>query len=90
MLDKLKLTILTAEKRIYQGDVKSVKVANKDGLLEILPNHISFITTIIPAEAKFEDLEEKEHKLLTSAGILRVEKGQVDLLCEEIKWLENH
>lgn len=90
MLDMLKLTILTADKRLYQGDIKSIIVTNKEGLLEVLPNHISLITTVVPSVTRFVDLEEKEHKVLTSAGILRVKKGQVDLLCDESKWVDNH
>ncbi|SCN23918.1 F-ATPase epsilon subunit [Clostridium sp. N3C] len=90
MLDMMKLTILTADRRFYQGEIKSIKVTNKEGILEVLPNHISLITTIIPSVTKFEDLEGKEHKLFTSAGILRVKKGQVDLLCEDSKCVDNN
>ncbi|NLM34973.1 MAG: hypothetical protein GX206_05985 [Clostridiales bacterium] len=89
MLDRLTLTILTADKRFYQGDVKRINITNKEGILEILPNHIPLITTVIPSVTRFVDIEGKEHRLFTSAGIIRVKKGQVDLLCEDSKWVDN-
>ena len=58
MLDRLTLTILTADKKFYQGDVKRINITNKEGILEIPPNHIP-LTTVIPSVTRFRTLRER-------------------------------
>lgn len=89
MANFLKLTILTAEKQFYQGEIKSIKTANLNGRIEILPKHIPMISVLTPTITEFTDREGKSYKLFTSSGILRVSTEEVELLCDACEWPED-
>ncbi len=84
----LKLTILTTERKIFDGEVKELTVENELGRMEILPKHISMITSLAPTVTTFTTLDGKKHKLFTSTGLLKVEDNVISMLSETAEWPE--
>jgi F-type H+-transporting ATPase subunit epsilon len=84
----LKLIILTPERKFFEGDVKELTTENDNGRLEILPKHIDLITSLVPTVTSFTTTEDKKIKIFTSAGVLRVEDNELNLLCETAEWPE--
>lgn len=86
MAANLKLTILTPEKKIFEGDIRELTTESEVGRLEILPEHIAMITSLVPTVTSFTTRDDKKLKLFTSTGVLRVEGEELNLLCETAEW----
>ena len=84
----LKLTILTPERKIFHGDVKDLIIENGLGRLEILPKHISMITSLVATVTSFTTLDGEKHKLFTSTGMLKVDNDEINMLTETAEWPE--
>lgn len=84
----LKLTILTPERKIFYGEVKELNTENELGRLEILPKHITMITSLTATVTSFTTLDGEKHKLFTSTGMLKVEDNVIDMLTETAEWPE--
>ncbi|MCM8711646.1 F0F1 ATP synthase subunit epsilon [Clostridium sp. SYSU_GA19001] len=88
MSECLELTILTPERKIFNGEVKELTTENDIGRLEILPKHITMVTLLSPTVTSFTTLDGLKYKLFTSTGILKVKNNEINLLCETAEWPE--
>jgi F-type H+-transporting ATPase subunit epsilon len=86
MVDTIKLNIITPERKVFDGEVSELTTENDIGRLEILPNHVPMVTSIIPTVTTFTTVDGKKLKLFTSIGVLRIENNQLNLLSEDIEW----
>ncbi|MGV8980049.1 ATP synthase F1 subunit epsilon [Clostridium sp.] len=85
----MKLTILTPEKEFYGGEILSLNTESDDGRFGILANHVPMVAPLKPTVTTFIDLNGKELKAFTSTGVLRVKKGEVEMLCDACEWPED-
>lgn len=88
MNDSLLLNILTPDKQLYSGEITEIAAQNELGRFEILPNHTTFITAVIPTVTSFTEKGGKKLKAFTSNGILKVDQNKIELLCEAAEWPE--
>lgn len=88
MVDTIKLNIITPERKIFDGEVSELTTENDIGRLEILPNHVPMVTSIIPTVTTFTTADGKKLKVFTSTGVLRIEKNELNLLSEVAEWPE--
>ena len=84
----LKLTILTPERKVFDGEVKDLITENEVGRLEILPKHIAMITSLAATVTFFTTLDGEKLKLFTSTGMLKVENDEISMLTETAEWPE--
>lgn len=89
MGDPIKLTILTPEKEFYSGEILSLNTEGDEGRFGILANHVPMISPLKPTVTTFKELNGKELKAFTSTGVIRVIKGEVEMLCTACEWPEN-
>lgn len=88
MSEALKLTILTPERKVFDGQVKEISTENDLGRLEILPRHIAMITSLIPTVTVFTTLDGRRLKVFTSTGVMKIKNNYVSLLTETAEWPE--
>lgn len=67
----INLSILTLQKKLYEGDVDYVAVPATDGWLGILPNHIPLITSLKSGVISIKK-KNKEEKIEIEKGFLEV------------------
>lgn len=89
MTNHIKLTMITPEKEFYSGDILSLNTQSDKGVFEILANHVPMISQLKPTVTTFTDMNGKELKAFTSTGVLRVLKGEVEMLCSACEWPED-
>ena len=89
MKNHIKLTIITPEKEFYSGEILSLYTESNEGRFGILANHVSMVSPLKPSVTTFTELNGKELKAFTSTGILRVQQGEVQMLCNACEWPEN-
>ena len=97
----MNLTVLTPDKEVFLGTIKSVKVPGSDGQFQVLNNHAPLVASldagdvfIVTGEGEFQ-LYNKESKTLeptTEAGkaiSFRVIGGFIEVLNNEVSLLVN-
>ncbi len=76
----MNLVILSPEKQIFSGPVKSVKVPGASGSFEMLENHAPIVSSLEAGEVRI--IKEDDEKMT-----FRVEGGFVELLNNEVSLL---
>ena len=79
------LTIISPEKTIFKGgSVESVTVPGKKGQFTVLENHAPIISTLNKGDVVYM-INNDEHKVAISSGLLEVNKNNVTICVEENK-----
>ncbi len=88
-MKNFKLRILTNDSNVFEGEVVRLFTEDNEGKFEILANHSSLISMIIPCKTRFETENGEEKILFTSKGILKVHNSEVEILCESSEFIED-
>lgn len=83
-----KLTIVTAEQKVYDGDIEMLVAPTPDGEIGILTNHHPLVTKLGPGAIRVVKTDKTEELLFTSGGFLEVNKNKVILLADVVENLE--
>ena len=77
-----KLSIVTPEKIVMEGEVNSLIVPGIDGYLGVLSHHAPLITALKPGKIEFQDSNSKVQIYAVSGGFLEVSDNQATLLAD--------
>lgn len=77
-----KLTVVSAEQSIFDGDVKSIQATGIEGELGILPGHTPLLTAIKPGIVKLTLENGQEEVIYVSGGFLEVQPTVVTVLAD--------
>jgi F-type H+-transporting ATPase subunit epsilon len=78
------LEIITPDKKVYEGEVKLVKVPGSLGSFEILNNHAPIISILAKGEVKVIDNDNKTNFYNISGGVVEVKHNNIIILAESI------
>lgn len=78
----LNLTVVSAEKKIFSGVVKSIQASGVEGELGILPGHTPLLTAIKPGIVKLTLENGDEEVIYVSGGFLEVQPSIVTVLAD--------
>jgi len=76
------LEIITPEKKIYSGDVESVKLPGADGSFGILNNHAPIIAALKHGAIKVTDTHKMVENFEIKGGVVEVLDNKVIVLAE--------
>ena len=76
------LTIVSAEQKIFEGEVKQIQATGVEGELGILPGHTPLLTAIKPGIVKFTLKDGNEEVIYVSGGFLEVQPNIVTVLAD--------
>lgn len=82
MASQFELTVVSAERKIFEGSVTSVRVSGVDGELGIYAGHTPLLTAIKPGMVKFTFADGKEEFIYVSGGFLEVQPTVVTVLAD--------
>ena len=74
------LEIVTPEKKLFTGNINSIKVPGKDGEFEILNNHAPIISTLIKGEIRIISTDQKTENFQISGGVIEMQKNNIIVL----------
>lgn len=74
------IVVLTPEKEVYSGEIKSVKVPGVDGQFEVLNNHAPIVSALAYGEVRLLTEDGKEEKFMIDKGFIEVLYNKVSLL----------
>jgi F-type H+-transporting ATPase subunit epsilon len=78
---RLYLEVVTPEKVMASQEVDMVMAPGTEGEFGILPEHINFLSGIVPGELRFDDGDKKEYMAVTS-GFAEVSNNRVSVLVD--------
>ncbi|WP_373897952.1 F0F1 ATP synthase subunit epsilon [Haloimpatiens sp. FM7315] len=88
MSTSLKLTIITPERKLYDGEIKSINTETTEGHIGILPKHAPIIANLKPTVTVIKDNKGEVKRLFTSSGLMKVEEDNIIVLCDASEWKE--
>ncbi|MDD0824192.1 F0F1 ATP synthase subunit epsilon [Mannheimia sp. AT1] len=82
MTTQFELNIVSAEKKIFTGQVVSVRVSGIEGELGVYAGHTPLLTSIRPGMVKYTLDDGKEEFIYVSGGFLEVQPTVVTVLAD--------
>ncbi len=81
----MKIEIITPDRRVFDGEVKSVRVPGKKGSFQVLKDHAPIISTLESGPVIMVSPEGKETVLLITGGVIEVKANKIILLADSAK-----
>jgi F-type H+-transporting ATPase subunit epsilon len=81
----MKIEIITPDKKIFEGEIKSVRVPGTKGSFQVLKDHAPIISTLENGLVRMVDQENKEISYEISGGLIEVKANKIILLADSVK-----
>lgn len=78
----MNLEILSPEKKIFEGIVKSAAFPGSEGCFCVLDHHAPLISNLAKGEITIVDNENRTHQIQISGGVVEVLTGKVSVLVD--------
>jgi F-type H+-transporting ATPase subunit epsilon len=76
------LEIITPDKKVYSGDVESVRLPGADGSFGILNNHAPIIASLKKGTIRVTDAKKAVENFEINGGVVEVQNNKVIVLAE--------
>jgi F-type H+-transporting ATPase subunit epsilon len=80
----MRIEIITPDKKIYDGEIKSVRVPGKKGSFQVLKDHAPIISTLDNGSVRMVDQENTEIIYNITGGVIEVKANKVILLADSV------
>ena len=81
----MKIEIITPEQKVFEGDIKSVRVPGKKGSFQVLKNHAPIVSTLDNGAVTMADMDGNELVYEISGGVIEVKANKIILLADSVK-----
>jgi F-type H+-transporting ATPase subunit epsilon len=78
----MKLSIVSPEETLYEGEVKSVKMQGIDGKFQVLNNHAPLISALSKGEIKIEEESGEQKTFEINSGLVELSKNEIQILAQ--------
>ena len=78
------LEIISPEKKVFNGDVTSLKVPGTKGSFEVLNNHAAIISTLSKGKVRVKDVQGIKSSFDIKGGVVEVLKNKIIVLIETV------
>jgi F-type H+-transporting ATPase subunit epsilon len=81
----MKIEIITPDIKVYEGDIKSVRVPGQKGSFQVLKDHAPIISTLESGNVVMIDREGIEKIFEITGGVIEVKANKIILLADAVK-----
>ncbi len=81
----MKVEIITPDHKVFEGDIKSIRVPGKKGSFQVLKDHAPIISTLENGPVIIVDMTGKETIYEISGGVIEVRMNKIILLAESVR-----
>ena len=81
----MKIEIITPDRKIYEGEIKSVRVPGKKGSFQVLKDHAPIISTLENGPVILVNDKNEEKMFEIDGGVIEVKANKIILLAESVK-----
>lgn len=85
----LHLEIITPEQMVFSGKVSMVTAPGTEGIIGVLPNHISLFSRLEPGELKIVREGKKTSYMALAGGFIQVQPDNVTILADTAERAES-
>lgn len=82
---KFEIEIVTPERKFFKGEVESINLTTLDGKVQILANHIPYVTGLVPGIIKIVE-NGKEKVASLSGGFIQFADNKGLILADAAEW----
>ena len=76
------LDILTPEKKLFEGEVNSVKFPGTNGEFEILNNHAPIISTLTKGDIRVLNIKNEKEIFNINGGVIEIQNNKIIVLAD--------
>lgn len=80
----MKIEIITPDKKIFEGDIRSVRVPGKKGSFQVLKDHAPIISTLDKGPVIIVDNDGAQTTYEIKGGVIEVKANKIILLVDSI------
>ena len=81
----MKIEIITPDKKIFKGEIKSVRVPGKKGSFQVLKDHAPIVSTLENGIVRIVDQENNEITYEIGGGVIEVKANKIILLADSVR-----
>jgi F-type H+-transporting ATPase subunit epsilon len=81
----MKIEIITPDKKIFEGEIISVRVPGKKGSFQVLKDHAPIISTLENGSVRMVGLENNEIVYEISGGVIEVKANKIIILADSVR-----
>ena len=81
----MRIEVITPDKKVFEGDIKSLRVPGKKGSFQVLKDHAPIISTLESGPVVMVDFENRETLLDIDGGVVEVKANKIILLADSVK-----
>ena len=81
----MRIDIFTPDTKIFEGEIKSVRVPGKKGSFQVLKDHAPIVSTLEGGPVIMVDMDGKETIIGISGGVIEVKANKIILLADSVK-----
>jgi F-type H+-transporting ATPase subunit epsilon len=81
----MRIDIITPDKKVYEGEIKSVRVPGKKGSFQVLKDHAPIISTLEAGLVTMVDQDGNQKVFEISGGVIEVKSNKIILLADSAK-----
>jgi F-type H+-transporting ATPase subunit epsilon len=81
----MKIEIITPDRKVFEGEIKSVRVPGRKGSFQVLKDHAPIISTLDAGPVIIVDQANNETIYEISSGVIEVRTNKIILLAESVK-----
>jgi F-type H+-transporting ATPase subunit epsilon len=81
----MKIEIITPDHKVFEGDIKSIRVPGRMGSFQVLKDHAPIISTLENGPVIIVDQADKETIYEINGGVIEVKMNKIILLAESVK-----
>lgn len=78
----MNLEIITPDKKLFSGEVKSVQLPGSDGSFGMLDRHAPIIASLKKGTVKIVDTANENHSFDINGGVIEMQNNKAILLAE--------
>ena len=78
----MKLSIVSPEETLYEGEIKSVKMQGIDGKFQVLNNHAPLISAPGKGDIVIEEISGEEKSFAINSGLVELAKNEIHILAQ--------
>jgi F-type H+-transporting ATPase subunit epsilon len=81
----MKIEIITPDQKVYEGDIRSVRVPGKKGSFQVLKDHAPVVSTLENGPVILVDQNGNETRYEINGGVIEVKANKIILLAESVR-----
>jgi F-type H+-transporting ATPase subunit epsilon len=81
----MRIEIVTPDKKIFDGEIKSVRVPGKKGSFQVLKDHAPIVSTLESGPVIIVDMDGKETIIEIQGGVIEVKANKIILLADSAR-----